>query len=81
MTVYKTSRRIGTLRTRLFDMEEGRDMKRLARLVGLSLSQVYRIREGKRRIGESFIVGALTAFPKLKFSDLFYIHRNEKDTA
>ena len=56
-------------------MEEGDDMKRLARLVGLSLSQVYRIREGERRVGLQFIVGALTAFPKYKFEDLFYIER------
>lgn len=56
-------------------MEEGHDMKRLARLVGLSLSQLYRIRQGERRIGPQFIVGALTAFPERKFEDLFYIER------
>lgn len=63
------------MRTRLFDMEEGLDMRKLARLVGLSLSQLYRIRQGKRRIGRQFIVGALTTFPKYKFDDLFYIER------
>ena len=75
MVVYRTSRRTGRLRTRLFDMEEGRDMRKLPRLVGLSLSQLYRLRERKRRIGEQFIVGALTAFPGRKFEDLFYIER------
>lgn len=75
MVVYRTSRRTGRLRTRLFDMEEGRDMRKLARLVGLSLPEVYRIRQGKRRIGHQFIVGALTAFPGRKFEDLFYIER------
>ena len=75
MVVYRTSRKTGRLRTRLFQMEEGRDMKRLARLIGLSCPQVYRIKEDKRRIGEQFIVGALTAFPQYRFEDLFYIER------
>lgn len=66
---------MGRLRTRLFDMEEGNDMKRLARLVGLSLSQIYRIKQGERGIGERFIVGTLTAFPQYNFEDLFYIER------
>ena len=56
-------------------MEEGDDIKRLARFFGLSLPQLYRIRRGDRKIGERFIVGALTAFPKYKFEDLFYIER------
>lgn len=73
MVVYRTSRTIGRLRTRLFDLEP--DIKKLARLIGMSLSEVYRIREGKRKIGERFIVGALTAFPGRKFEDLFYIER------
>jgi len=61
------------LKTRLFDLEP--DMKKLARLVRMSVSEVYRIREGKRQIGHQFIVGALTAFPGRKFDDLFYIER------
>jgi len=73
VAVYRTSRRMGRLRTRLFDLEGGHDMKRLALLFGLSLSQVYRIKQGSRKIGEPFIVGALTCFPQYKFEDLFYI--------
>ena len=63
----------GRLKTRLFELEP--DMKKLARLIGLSVSEVYRVREGKRRIHEQFIVGALTAFPQHRFEDLFYIER------
>lgn len=68
---------MGRLRTRLFELEEGHDMRKLARLMGLSLSEVYRIRQGERRIGPQFIVGALTAFPGRKFEDLFYIERQK----
>jgi len=73
MTVYRARGKIGRLRTRIFEMEEGRDMKKLAILLRLSLSQVYRIKHGQRPIGEKFIVGALIAFPKYKFEDLFYV--------
>lgn len=61
------------LRTRLFDLEEGHDMKKLAYLFKLSMSEIYRVRQGKRGIGERFIVGALTSFPEYKFEELFYI--------
>jgi len=73
MTTYRTSRKIGKLKTKIFDLEEGRDMKKLAILTGLSLSEIYRIKEGKRGVHDRFIVGVLTAFPEKKFEDLFYI--------
>jgi len=41
--------------------------------MGISVSQVYRVREGKRRINQKFIVGALKAFPNSKLDDLFYV--------
>jgi transcriptional regulator with XRE-family HTH domain len=44
----------------------------LARAMGLSISQVYRVREGKRGINEKFIVGAKRAFPNHRLDDLFY---------
>jgi hypothetical protein len=40
--------------------------------MGISVSQVYRVREGKRNINQKFIVGAIKAFPEHKFDDLFY---------
>ena len=64
------------LKTRLFDLEP--DVPKLARLVRMSVSEVYRIKEGKRQIGHQFIVGALTAFPERKFEELFYVEVEEK---
>ena len=62
------------LRTRLFELKSFYSMAELAALLGISSSYLYRVREGKRGINEKFIVGALTAFPKRKFEDLFYIN-------
>jgi len=39
----------------------------------LSVSQVYRVREGKRGINQKFIIGAKKAFPNCGFDDLFYL--------
>ena len=61
------------LKTRLFELEP--DLKKLSRLLGISISELYRIREGKRGIGEQVIISALTAFPRRKFEELFYIER------
>jgi hypothetical protein len=41
--------------------------------MGISVSQIYRVREGKRRINQKFIVGALKAFPSHKMDELFYL--------
>jgi len=40
--------------------------------MGVSVSQVYRVREGKRRINEKFIIGGIRAFPECSLGDLFY---------
>ena len=63
------------IKTRVFEMYNGqyRTLAELTRAMGISLSQLYRVREGKRKINEKFIVGALKAFPNYRFSDLFYI--------
>lgn len=62
------------IRTRVFDMASGKyaNLTRLASAMGLSVSQVYRVREGKRGINEKFIVGAKTAFPDSSLDELFY---------
>ena len=62
------------LRTRLFDVK-GDSMAELASFVGISLAQLYRIKNGQRGINEKFIVRTLTAFPQYKFEDLFYIEQ------
>ena len=45
----------------------------LARAMGISTSQVYRVRQDKRSINHKFIIGAVRAFPEYKLDDLFCI--------
>jgi hypothetical protein len=75
------------IRTRVFELCNGqyRNLSELARAMGLSVSQVYRVREGKRYINQKFIVGAKRAFPEYGLDDLFYLaekmpHRPQEET-
>jgi len=63
------------LKTKAFELYNGRypSLSELARAMGIAVSQIYRVRQGKRRINEKFIVGAAKAFPGYKLDDLFYI--------
>ena len=62
------------LRTKVFEMCNGeyKNLSELAWAMGISVSQIYRVREGKRPINQKFILGAIQAFPERKFDDLFY---------
>ncbi len=62
------------IKTRVFEMANGKyqNLSELARAMKLSVSQVYRVREGKRGINEKFIVGAKMAFPECRLDELFY---------
>jgi len=62
------------VKTRIFELCDGnyQNLSELARKMGISVSQIYRVREGKRNINQKFIVGAIKAFPGYKFDDLFY---------
>ena len=62
------------LKTRVFELYNGkyRNLSELAQAMGLSVSQVYRVRGDKRNINQKFIIGAIKAFPGHKFDDLFY---------
>jgi hypothetical protein len=62
------------IRTRIFEMANGkyRNLSALAAAMGLSVSQVYRVREEKRGINEKFIIGAKKAFPDSRLDELFY---------
>ena len=62
------------IQTRVFEMAHGKyqNLSDLAKAMGLSASQVYRVREGKRGINEKFIVGAKNAFPESRLDELFY---------
>ena len=66
------------LKTRVFEFCNGkyRNLPELAQAMGIALSQVYRIRQGKRNINEKFIIGAVKAFPEYTLDELFYVVRN-----
>lgn len=63
------------LKTRVFEFYNGKytNLNGLAQAMGLSGSQVYRVRQGRRPVSARFIIGALKTFPGYKFDDLFYI--------
>jgi len=63
------------IRTKIFELVDKnyRNLSELAQAMGISVSQIYRVREGKRSINQKFIIGAIKAFPKHKFDDLFYL--------
>ncbi len=63
------------LQTKVFELapKRYRNLTLLAEAMGLSVSQVYRVRKGERSISEVFIVGALKAFPGYGFNDLFVL--------
>ena len=61
--------------TRVFELcnNKYRNLSELAQAMDISVSQIYRVREGKRHINQKFIVGAIKAFPNHKLDDLFYL--------
>lgn len=63
------------IRTRIFDLCNAnyRSLSELAHAMDLSVSQVYRVREGKRSINQKFVIGAKKAFPNYGLDDLFYL--------
>jgi len=63
------------LKTRVFALSSGkyRSLSEMAQVMGVSPAQIYRVRAGKRDIGERFITGALKAFPEYRLDDLFYV--------
>jgi len=63
------------IRTRIFELCNGqyKNLSALAHAMGISVSQIYRVREGKRHINQKFIIGAVKAFPGRRFDELFYL--------
>ena len=53
--------------------KEYRNLSELAQAMGISISQIYRVQGGKRRINQKFIVGAIKAFPNYNLDELFYL--------
>jgi transcriptional regulator with XRE-family HTH domain len=69
------------VKTTIFELSDGnyKNLSELAKTMGISVSQIYRVREGKRRINQKFIVGATIAFPNLKLDELFYLAPDSGD--
>ena len=65
------------VKTSIFEFwdEYYNNLSELALAMGISVSQIYRVREGSRYINQKFIVGAMKAFPNHKLDDLFYLTR------
>jgi hypothetical protein len=63
------------LETRVFDLYQERygNLTAMAGAMGISVSQVYRVRQGKRPISEKFITGTVRAFPEYRLDDLFHV--------
>ena len=63
------------IKTRIFELCHQRygNLSELAQAMAISVSQIYRVREGKRHINQKFIIGAVKAFPEYKLDDLFYL--------
>ncbi len=69
------------VKTRIFELCNGRyrSLSELAGSMGISVSQVYRVREGTRSINQKFIVGAIKAFPERRLEELFYLVPDSAD--
>ncbi len=63
------------VKTRIFGLHNNgyRNLSELVQAMEMSVSQIYRVREGKRHINQKFIIGAIKAFPNYKLDDLFYL--------
>ena len=63
------------IQTRIFNLcnRKYKNLSELAQAMDLSVSQIYRVREGKRSINQKFIVGAKMAFPNYRLDELFYL--------
>ena len=69
------------IKTRVFDLVDHKypSLTELARAMGISVSQVYRVKDGKCGINQKFIVGAIRAFPEHRLDDLFYLVPQSSD--
>jgi len=63
------------IKTRIFELSDHKykNLSELAHAMGISVSQIYRVKEGKRHINQKFIIGAIKAYPEYKLDDLFYL--------
>ena len=63
------------IKTRVFEIYATKysNLSELAQAMGISVSQIYRVREGKRNINQKFVIGAVKAFTGYKLDELFYL--------
>lgn len=68
------------VRTKVFTLKQPgyKNLSEMAQAMGISVSQIYRVKEGKRGINQSFIIGAIKAFPNYRLDDLFYLAYEER---
>jgi len=69
------------VKTRVFELcdSDYRNLSELARAMGISTSQIYRVQNGERKINQKFIVGAVQAFPQYRLDELFYLAPDDGD--
>ena len=62
------------LKMRIFELCDGeyKNLSELAQAMGISVSKIYRVRQGKCGINQKIIIGAIQAFPEYEIGDLFY---------
>ena len=63
------------IETRIFGLcqSNNKDLSELAQASGMSMRQIYSVRERRRPINQKFIVGAMKTFPNRKLHELFYL--------
>jgi len=63
------------VKTRVFELckRKYNNLSELAQAMGISISQIYRVRQGRRNINQKFVIGAVKAFPEHRLDDLFYL--------
>lgn len=68
------------LKTRVFELvgknKKYQSLATLAQAMGISISQLYRVKKGERQINREFIIGAMEAFSDHRFESLFYFLEN-----
>jgi len=63
------------IKTRIFELCNGNygSLSDLAQAMEISVSQIYRVRQGRRLINQKFVIGAMKAFPGYRMDELFYL--------
>ena len=65
----------------VFELCNGKykNLSEVAQAMGILVSNVYRVREGRRNINQKLIIRAIKAFPECTFGDLSYLVPEPQD--